>query len=89
LSQDAADTLARQSERLRLAIADHLLDPAESPATLSRPSRTPPHPPGFQVYEFKVVDEDHVRSFAVLFRYGTDEETLHVHEIGHVRYESS
>ncbi len=59
----------------------------QSPTQLSRRAVSPPYPPGFQIYEFDfdVPGEDR-HHFAVLFRYGQDEASLHVAAIGHTHF---
>src|SRR4051794_3358806 len=46
---------------------------AESPATLSRPSISPPYPPGLQMYQFQYDIESYTWDFfTVFFKYGQD-----------------
>lgn len=68
------------------AVEAQLLWLARHPATLSRPSALP-YPPGFQVYPFELLDLDGRRhGYTVFFRYGADEQSLHVAMIGHIEY---
>jgi len=80
LSEAAFDSLDELDAHLQAAVAVHLRRLAESPALLSRPSASPPDPPGYQRFEFVV---DKTRLFRVFFKYRSDEQTLWVGLIGH------
>lgn len=50
-----------------------------APVTLSRSAPSPPYPPGFQVFEFYISDEDGTtHQYAALFKYLSDEKHLWV-----------
>lgn len=83
LAPTAADDIARLDVWLRNVVHEELLRLCESPATLSRRSVSPPYPPGYLQFEFNRVFGDKGHYFVVLFRYGQDEETIHIHAIGH------
>jgi hypothetical protein len=83
-SDEAEEDLGRLAPHLLNVAEQHLDRLAEHPATLSRPSVSPPYPPGFQMYSFRHEEPDgssHV--FTILFRYGSDETTLQIAAIGH------
>jgi hypothetical protein len=83
LSPEAQSDLARIDLALLDEVEYHLRQLADHPATLSRPARLP-YPPGSQVYEFDLYDSSNIRHhFAVMFRYGTSEDSLHILRIGH------
>ena len=86
LHEDAAATIARFPNEVRNEIRLNLLRLAENPATLSRPSVTPPYPAGYQMFQFRVEHDSELHFFTVLFRCGDDEESLIIPGIGHVRY---
>lgn len=86
LSPKAEDQLAALESPLQNAVEAQLRRLAENPTGLSRRSVTPPWPPDCQLYEFGHELDRRRHHFAVLFRYGVDEETLFVLGIGHVRY---
>lgn len=85
LATRAANDVAKLPVMLRNSLRTELERLCESPATLSRPSVTPPYPPGYQLFEFDKVVSDEVHYFSVLFRYASDEQTLLIHGIGHRR----
>jgi hypothetical protein len=67
-------------------VEERMLDLADRPASLSRPSAFP-YPPNFQLYQF-FLDIPHAsHHFTVLFRYGTGEAALHIAAVGHIEYE--
>jgi hypothetical protein len=82
-----APAAERDLERVPPALLDlvehHMLRLATNPAALSRPSAFP-YPPDCQLYQFDHDYGDGRRHvFAVLFRYGADEQSLRVLGIGH------
>ncbi len=85
--QDAAKTKILNFEAgIQKEIIGHLYRLAETPTQFSRPSVTPPHPTGFQVFEFDVVRNPLKIHYTVFFKYGADEATLFVSDIGHTEY---
>ena len=86
-SERAETRLAELPPALLNFVESELLRLADNPATLSRPSVSPPYPPNFQMYSFSHPQFDGLRwHFTVLFRYGADEMTLLIHGIGVARY---
>jgi hypothetical protein len=88
-SAQAEEDLGNLPADLLPFIEARLLDLARQPATLSRPSVSPPYPPGGQIYQcrrphFSPWDVEH--HFTVLFRYSQDETTLYILGIGHIEF---
>ena len=67
-------------------VANRLLDLAESPARLSRPSTPPAELPGYQVFGFESALPGPRVFFKVFFRYEADERTPYVYTVGRVQY---
>ena len=57
---------------------------AESP-TVSRPSAPPAELPGYQIYEFW---HNSAVLFKIFFKYGSDEQTLHIYSFGRIKYDN-
>lgn len=85
LSLKAEGELNRLDPPLAQAVEAHLLKLARSPTSLSRPAVLP-YPPGSQFTEFSMTYDDRLHHFPILFRYGSEEQTLHVLGIGHIEY---
>lgn len=68
---------------LQAAVFEHLDILAESPTAVSRPAVFP-RPPEYQEYTFRAVAEGVLHEFTVLFKYGADEQTLHVYALGRI-----
>ena len=86
----AEDEFLALAPHLQTFVAARLAELGRSPTVLGRRSPSPPYPPGFMLYEFEygpAAGERH--HFAILFRYGQDEVTLHVIGIGHTDFGSS
>ena len=69
---------------LREFVEGHLVRLGEAPHAVARSAVSSPYPPGDMVYEFDLIrggNEWH--HLSVFFRYGQDEATLYVVEIGH------
>lgn len=86
LAPAAQNKLRSLPEALRGEVIVQLYRLAEAPAALSRPSITPPEPPGHQVFPFTVEHLGALHQFRVLFQYGADESTLWVYAIGHIEF---
>lgn len=82
----AEEDLRKLPLSLRQEVYSHLARLAVAPTRLSRPSATPPHPPGFQVSEFLCEEAGEWRLLTIFFKYGADEQTLLIYFIGHVNY---
>jgi hypothetical protein len=83
-------TAERDLEKVQAGLLDfveqQLLRLAESPASVSVPSVLP-FPPNCQMFRFAHPDFEGSRwNFVVLFRYGADEQSLHILGVG--RYPS-
>jgi hypothetical protein len=52
---------------------------------MSRPAVLP-YPPGSQFTEFSIIHDGRHHHFPILFRHGSDEQTLYVLGIGHIEY---
>ena len=85
LSPKAEESFLSFDLPLQNAVEAQLHRLAESPVSLSRPA-VMPYPPHSQLYEFPHELDGERHHFAILFRYATDEQTLHVIGIGHVNY---
>jgi hypothetical protein len=85
LSPKAEETLAGLEPPVAAAVESHLLRLAGSPTSMSRPAVLP-YPPGSQMSEFSMMHDGRLHRLTILFRYGSDEQTLHVIAIGHIRY---
>ena len=68
---------------LQQFVENHLVRLGHAPATLSRPSVSPPYPPGGMISEFDFEDGDTLHHFAVFFVYSQDETKLFVTGIAH------
>ncbi len=89
LSTAASDKLKRilhDFPEISDAVMEQLNRFSQQPASLSHPSKTPPHPPGLQVFEFPVLSRDSKHYFWFFFRYGADEQSLWVGEFGYARF---
>lgn len=86
LSTKAQDRLLNMSERLRAETIGELLRLLEHPVKLSRSSRPPMSPPGYQEHVFTRVIHGSTHLVKILFRYMTDEIHLWIDAIGHVEY---
>jgi mRNA-degrading endonuclease RelE of RelBE toxin-antitoxin system len=74
-------------QHLRTVIVERLVQLGDSPASLSRPTVFP-YPSGYQLFEFNEDrGEEFWHHFAVLFRYGQDETTLHILGVGHSEFQ--
>jgi len=84
LAMPAQQDLGRLPPELQDYLTAKIARLAADPTRLSRPSAFP-FPPGFQLFHpDPFTDAAGARhDFAVLFRYGQDETTLHVAMIGH------
>ena len=82
-SEEALRRFSGYSPAERQAIADALDRLAESPTRLSRPSYPPAELPNFQVYEFW---HNGNICFKIFFKYGSDEQTLHIYSFGRIEY---
>jgi hypothetical protein len=76
-----ADSAALPSHIQRF-LEVRLLELGVSPSRVSRPSVSPPYPPGFMLYEFGYDVAGERWHFSVLFRYHQDETSLIVSGIG-------
>jgi hypothetical protein len=83
LTEVAIEDLARLSLPLQQFVEHHLDVLAGAPAAVSRPTVSPPYPPGGMVYEIDCILEGEWHHFAIFFLYGQDEGTLIVTGIGH------
>jgi hypothetical protein len=84
-----SQTAKRELERLPPALQDHIVNAIEqlaaNPMQLSRPSVFP-WPATQQLFRPDPVDEEGIRhEFVILFRYGQDEQTICVNNIGHFK----
>jgi hypothetical protein len=83
LSPTAADDLAKLKKPLRNHVVEHLSHLAKKPSSLSR-AAVFPYPPSQQISHAPPLEhEGNIHHFVVLFRYGQDEESLHIVGIGH------
>lgn len=84
LLDKAAGHLIALPDFLQERVQSHLVDLANSPSQMSRPTVSPPYPPGGMMSEFDVGPFGNVlHHVAVFFYYGQDEETLVVFAIGY------
>jgi hypothetical protein len=84
-SNEAEEDLGRLPPHLLNIVEEHLDRLAEHPAAVSRPSVSPPYPPGFMMYSFRHDEADGTEHrFTVLFRYMADEAHLWVGAVGHI-----
>lgn len=72
----ALDEIFEYPVEVQRVIHDHLNRLRESPNKLSRPSRTPPEPPGYMRYGFDSLHDDGLYQFAIYFKYRADEQTI-------------
>jgi hypothetical protein len=87
LMPDAESDLNRLAVWLRERTESHLTSLSNHPSVLSRPSVSPPYPPGGMISEVCFESGDGVSHYiTVFFLYGQDETSLIVTRIGHVRY---
>ena len=87
LADDAESDLARMPTWLQSSVEAYLLRTlAESPTSVSRPSVTPPYPPGGMISETQCGPIDGETYYVtVFFRYNQDETSLIVSMIGFFR----
>jgi mRNA-degrading endonuclease RelE of RelBE toxin-antitoxin system len=84
-SPAAEKDLARLPEAFQKHVLAEIERLAANPVLLSRPS-VPPWLPNRQMFRADPLEvEDGRHEFHVFFRYGQDEETIHVLAIGHYR----
>ncbi|MGO9914957.1 MAG: hypothetical protein ACLQIB_09625 [Isosphaeraceae bacterium] len=82
LTSQAEEDFSALPLHLQHYLERQLDDLAKSPVTLSRPSVTPPHPPGHMIYEVDYsLGQEHWH-LSILFRYHQDEVHLIVTGIG-------
>ena len=77
----AEETFRSFDNELKIEIAIRLSSLSDHPLELSRPSPTPPYPPGFQLYDFTHVDEGKRLRISFLFQFD-EPEILIVRRIG-------
>ncbi|MCH8344194.1 MAG: hypothetical protein IH983_09415 [Planctomycetes bacterium] len=83
LSTRAMARFSSYSLAERQTVVAGLAKLAESPTAVSRRSAPPAELPSFQVYEFW---HNSAVLFKILFKYKSDEETLHIHSFGRIEY---
>jgi hypothetical protein len=83
-SPQAEEDLAKLAPHLLNAVEHQLGNLEQHPATLGRPSVSPPYPPDLLLYQFWVHDPGGARHFfTILYRRGTNENDIHVIGVGH------
>lgn len=83
LSEEAFQRFSGYSPDERQAVADALDRLSEAPTRLSRPGYPVAEIPNYQVYEFW---HNSNICFKIFFKYGSDEQTLHIHSFGRIKY---
>jgi mRNA-degrading endonuclease RelE of RelBE toxin-antitoxin system len=81
LSTEAQHTLAKLPIPVRQFVGRQLENLADSPTTLSRPSRFP-YRAKCQLFQFDTEHEGKIWEFAAMFQFSQDEQTLYVVAIG-------
>jgi hypothetical protein len=76
LPDDASALVDRLPQPVAAVVSRHLRQLSEHPVGLSKPAFAPLS--GGQKYEFEARFQDMDYYFTVVFRYGADEQTLHV-----------
>lgn len=77
LEPEAVSDLTKMPAQVRLFVQGRLNELAQSPASLSRPAHFP-YPPNAQSFRFDGVFGALRWFFYVQFKYGADEQSLHV-----------
>jgi hypothetical protein len=83
-SSKVRNRIANLPYQVRDCVLEHLKLLGETPVSLSRPSVTPPFPPGYQQYGFSCAHKREVHYFTLLFKYGVDEQVIHCLGLSHV-----
>jgi mRNA-degrading endonuclease RelE of RelBE toxin-antitoxin system len=84
LSEKAIRSLNALEEPIRSFVEARLSLLGESPSAVSRPSVSPPYPPGGMMYEFDYDISPSTRHhFGVFFIYAVDETRILIVAIGH------
>lgn len=86
LSETAESKLESLPPIIHSIALENLARLAESPTTLSRPSRPPGEIPGHQVFSFPAVADGHDYLIVAYLEYFSDEETLGIVDFGIASY---
>jgi len=79
--------IVKKYEYLADPILDRQNELRQHPATLSRPTASPPYPPGFQVFEFSIRSEDIKHRVSFFFKYSEDETAIFIAFVGHIEHD--
>lgn len=82
LSPTAVERVKRLPDVVRGELFVQLHKLERSPVQLSRTAPSPPYLPGFMMYGFWCEHLGQRSYITVLFKYGVDEQTIHVYSIG-------
>ena len=89
LLDSARDKLNSLAPLLRAAVEDRLEELEVSPSRWSRPTVSPPYPPGGMMSELDHESEDgFIHHFSICYRFSQDETRIIVRFIGHTRFNS-